>query len=59
MRKRTPTPPRKICHECGGHFYGYGTHCSRAACVLDRTAPQGETLREFRRRVIDPERNAT
>lgn len=58
-RRRRPVPPRKTCPECGGHFYGWGSFCDRKACVQARTAPQPESLREFRERVIDPDRNAS
>ncbi len=58
MRRRRNQPPRKICGLCGTAFYGWGSFCTRAECIAERTAPQEETLREYRKRVIDPERNA-
>jgi hypothetical protein len=51
-RRRSPRPPRKLCTECGGHFYGWGAFCSTPACVAARTAP-AESWRGFRQRVIE------
>ena len=47
-----PRPPRRLCGECGGEFYGWSAYCSRPECVAARTAPQ-ETWRGFRKRVIE------
>lgn len=56
-RRRKYLPPRKVCGECGTSFYGYGDFCSRRVCVEARTAPQAESIGDFRRRVLDPDRN--
>ena len=48
-----PRPPRRLCGECGGEFYGWGYFCSRPACVAARLGHEGgESWRDFRKRVI-------
>lgn len=48
-------PPLQSCMtpECGHAWRGWSTSCPRCALV----PREGESLREFRRRVIDPDRN--
>lgn len=59
-RRRSQRPPKRHCRECGADVYAWAEaplcpSCVRAVSAFD---PEHESLRDFRRRVIDPERNA-
>lgn len=62
--RRKRTPPRRLCRECGTHVYSWveAPLCSSCTAKLPTTAeraePEHESLRAFRQRVIDPDRNA-
>jgi hypothetical protein len=48
-------PPYRACLDCGRGFYAWsGVRCP--ACTRE-IEPPAESLRDFRRRVIDPDRN--
>lgn len=55
MRRRR-VPPLRYCMNvgCGHEWRGWSTSCPKCA----GTRSTGESLREFRQRVIDPDRNA-
>lgn len=59
MRRRQPQcPPKRHCRECGTDVYAWTESPLCPGCVREVTpCQQGESLNEFRRRVIDPERN--
>lgn len=53
-RRGKPRPPRRICQECGGHYYKWsGIYCDRCIAARDYNDSNGESLRDFRRRVIE------
>lgn len=60
-RRHRPRPPKRHCRECGTDVYAWTESPLCPLCVSAVTAidPEHESLRDFRRRVIDPERNAT
>lgn len=55
-------PPKRHCRECGGDVYSWTEAPLCTACVRDVPAVSErdvrESLNDFRRRVIDPGRNA-
>lgn len=53
MRRRRVIPPLRTCDECGHTWRGYSAGCPRRR----RHAKVGETLREFRLRVVEPRRD--
>lgn len=61
-RKHRPygrRPPRRYCRECGAAVYAWTESPLCALCVRAITPrQQNESLREFRKRVIDPDRNS-
>lgn len=51
-------PPLRHCRECGGDVYAWVEAPLCPSCTRSvGEAGDGETLRDFRRRVIDPTRN--
>lgn len=63
MRRRRPRPPKRHCRECGADVYAWSESPLCPSCVRDvrppgqRDGEPYESLRDFRRRVIDPTRN--
>ncbi len=55
-RSRSKIPPLRYCPDplCGHEWRGWSQSCPKCA----GTRVTGETLREYRKRTIDPERNA-
>lgn len=54
MKSKYRKPPRRLCDRCGNTFYGWRILCEPCARDLRIREDERESLRDFRRRVIDP-----